>query len=57
MIQFKKYDGEDRKEEEADKAEIEPDLDQEDIEDMIIDNKRECHWRTVLEYNDGRIDN
>ena len=27
------------------------------MEDMRIYDKRECHWRMVLEYNNGGVDN
>ena len=32
------------------------DPDEEDMDDVNIDNERECHWRNVLEENEGGVD-
>ena len=34
-----------------------PDPDEEEMEDVRLDNERECHWRMVSKDNDGGVDN
>ena len=34
-----------------------PDTDNEDMEDVILDDKRERHWRKFSDNNDGGVDN
>ena len=36
---------------------MDPDPDEEDMEDVRLDDKRERHWRMVLEDNYGGVDN
>ena len=53
MIRFKKdvsVDSED------DKADVEDDTDEEEMDDVILDDERERHWRMVFEENDGGVD-
>ena len=35
---------------------MEPDTDEEDIEDVVINDEREHHWRMVFEDNNGGVD-
>ena len=35
---------------------MEDDPDEEDMDNLNIDNKRESHWRIVFEDNDGGVD-
>ena len=53
MLQFKKEDGVDRKQEQVN---IDPDPDEEEMEDMSPDDKIERHWKTVIEENYGGVD-
>ena len=53
LLQFKKEDGVDSKEEQA---ELENDPDEEEIDDVNKDDERERHWRNVFEDNGGGID-
>ena len=52
-IRFKKEVSVDIKEEQADE---EDNPDEEDMEDVNIDDERECHWRMVFEDNEGGVD-
>ena len=36
---------------------MEDDSDEEEIDDVNLDNERECHWRMVFEDNDRGVDN
>ena len=45
MLQFKKEDGVDSKEEHE---ELENDTYEEEMDEVNIDNERECHWRIFL---------
>ena len=36
---------------------MEADPDEEDMEDLRLDDEIECHWRVVLEHNEGRVQN
>ena len=36
---------------------MDPHPDEEEVEYLILDNKREHHWRMVFEDNDGGVDN
>ena len=47
-IHFIKEDGEDNREEQVG---VDPDPDEEEIEDMVLNDERECHWRMVFEEN------
>ena len=49
LLQFKKEDGVDSKQEQA---ELENDHDEEEMDDINIDNKRERHWRNVFKDNE-----
>ena len=53
MLHFKKDVGVDSKEDQAD---VDDDPDEEDMDDVNLDNKRERHWRMVFEDNDGRVE-
>ena len=53
VLNFHKEDGVDRKEDQAD---VYPHPDEEEMEDMILDNERDCHWRMVFEDTDGGVD-
>ena len=53
MLQFKKEVGVDSKEEQVDG---EDDPDEEEMDDINLDDKRERHWRMVSEDNDGGVD-
>ena len=53
MLQFKKEVGVDSKEEQAD---VEDDPDEEEMDDVNIDDKRERHWRNVFGKNEGGVD-
>ena len=35
---------------------MEDDTNEEDMDDVNVDNDRECHWRMVFEENTGRVD-
>ena len=35
---------------------MESDLDEENMEDVILDDERECHWRIIFEENNGGVD-
>ena len=35
---------------------MEPDPDEEEVEDVRLENKRECHWKMFFEDNDGGVD-
>ena len=52
LIQFNKEDGVDINQEHI---EMEADLDKEEMEDMILVNGRERHWRMVYQENGGEI--
>ena len=54
VIYFHRWGSVERKE---DQAELGPDPDEEEVEDVRLDNERECHWRMVSEDNDGGVDN
>ena len=47
---FIKEDGVEKRDE---KLGVNNDPDEEDIEDMVLDDERECHWRMVFEDNNG----
>ena len=49
MLHFNNKDSFDRKLKHAD---VEPDPDDEDMEDVKLDDEMELHWRMVFEYND-----
>ena len=49
-IHFIKEDGVEKRDE---KLGVNTDPDEEDIEDMVLDDERECHWRMVFEDNNG----
>ena len=53
MLQFKKDVSVDNKEYQAD---VEDDPDEEEMDDINLDNKRERHWRIVFEENNGGMD-
>ena len=53
MLRFKKEVSVDSKKEQAD---VEDDLDEEDMEDVNLDDERERQWRMVFEDNDGGVD-
>ena len=53
MLRFKKKVGVDSKEEQAD---VEDDPDEDEMDDVNLDDKRERHWRMAFEYNDGGVD-
>ena len=53
MLWLKNEVGFDSKEDQAD---VEDDLDEEDMNDINLDNERERHWRMVFEDNDGGVD-
>ena len=53
MLYFKKGDGKDRKEQQAD---MNPDPDEEEMEDVRLDDKREHHWRMVFRDDGGGMD-
>ena len=36
--------------------ELENDPDEEEMDDVNIDDERECHWRNVFEDNEGGVD-
>ena len=52
-IHFIKEDGIDKRE---DQLGVKPDPDDQDIEDVVINNEREHHWRMVFEDNNGGVD-
>ena len=54
LLRLKKEDGVDRKEDQAD---IEANVDKEEMEGKRLDDKRERHWRMVIEDNIEGIDN
>ena len=54
VLNFHKEDGVDRKWGHAD---VKQDTDEEEMEDVIIDNKRERHWRIVFEDNGVGVGN
>ena len=54
MIQFKMEVGVESKE---DKADVEDDPDEEEMDNINLDDERERHWRMVFEENDGEVDN
>ena len=35
---------------------VDPDPDEEEIEDVVLDNDRERHWRMVFQDNNGGVD-
>ena len=41
---------------EEEKADVDPDPDEEDMAGVRLDNKRERNWRMVFEDNDGGVD-
>ena len=53
FLSFNKEDGVDRKEYQV---EVYPYPDEEEIEDLILDDKRERHRRMVFEENGGGVD-
>ena len=53
MLQFKKDVSVDNKEYQAD---VEDDPDEEEMDDINLDDKRERHWRIVFEENNGGMD-
>ena len=53
MLQFKKEDGVDRKQEQVN---IDPYPDEEEMEDMSPDDEIERHWKMVNEENYGGVD-
>ena len=53
LLQFKMEDGIDNKE---DQKKSENDPDEEDMDDVNIDDKRERHWRIFFEGNEGGVD-
>ena len=53
VINFQKEYGVDRKE---DKAGVDQDTDEEDMEGLILDHKRERQWRMFFEDNDRGVD-
>ena len=53
MLQFKKEVGVESKEERAD---VDGDPDEEEMEDINLDGKRERHWRMVFKDNYGGVD-
>ena len=54
LLNFNKEDSVDRKE---DQGGMDPDPEEEDMEDVRIYDERERHWRMVLEENYGGVDN
>ena len=54
LLNFNKEDSVDRKEE---KGGMYQDNDEEDMEYVRLDEKRERHWRMVLEENYGEVEN
>ena len=54
LFNLNKEDGVNRKE---DQGGMDPDPDEEDMEDVRLDDEREHHWRMVLEDNCGGVDN
>ena len=50
---FIKKDGVDKRE---DKLGVNPDTNEEDIKDMVLDDDREHHWHMVFEDNNGEVD-
>ena len=53
ILRFKNYAGVDSKGEQAD---VQDDPDEEDMENVKLDDDRECHWRMMFEDNDGGVD-
>ena len=37
-------------------VDMEPDTDEEEIKDVVLDDERERHWRMVFEDNNGGVD-
>ena len=54
LLNLNNEDSIDRKEDHGD---MDPDTDEEDMEDLRLDDKREHYWRIVLEDNYGGVDN
>ena len=52
LLNFDMEDGVDMEEE---KADVDPDPDEEDMAGVRLDNKRERNWRMVFEDNDGGV--
>ena len=52
-LHFINEDGVDNREEQVG---VQPDPDEEDIEDVVLDDERECNWRMVFEDNNGGVD-
>ena len=52
-INLVKDDGVDKREY---KVGVQLDPNEEDIEDVVLDDDREHHWRMALEENNGRVD-
>ena len=40
-----------------DQADVDPYHDEEEMEDVRLDKKRERHWRMIFEENDGGVEN
>ena len=53
MINFKKEESVDSNEDQVD---MDPDPDEEDMEDARLDEKIVHHWRMVFDDNDGGVD-
>ena len=53
LLKFKKEDGVDSKE---DQEEVGNDPDEEEMDEVNIEDKRERHWRNVFEDNEGGVD-
>ena len=52
-LHFIKEDGVDKREEQVG---VEPDSDEEEIEDVVLDDDRERHWHMVFEDNNVGVD-
>ena len=35
---------------------MDPDPDEEEIEDVVLSDERECHWHMIFEDNNGGVD-
>ena len=54
ILRFKNYVSFESKEEQAD---VQDDPDEEDMENVNLDDDRECHWRMVFKDNDVGVEN
>ena len=53
VIYYHKEYGVDRKDS---KVDVDPDIDETEVEDVRLDNERERHWRMIFGENDGGVD-